>query len=116
MAERSVYNSRMFYQFGKKNGWISDLEWGVYDSMFQNLQRNYLPLIPYAFIFLDEPAKVCLEQTKHQGHPEENEIDLTYLKEIETIYGLRENPEEVSVQVEIHAKTRDTYLNVRCVL
>jgi deoxyadenosine/deoxycytidine kinase len=79
ILERSVYSDR--YCFAKncfELGFMSALEWKLYQEWFAWLVENYAPR-PDAFIYLKTDPEVCHDRLLKRNRSEESAVGLDYL-------------------------------------
>ncbi len=81
IIERSIYSG--YYCFAKndfENGFMTELEWNIYQRWFTFLTGNCLP--PQGFIYLRVEPEIALERTKMRNRSAEKNISLDYLQQI----------------------------------
>lgn len=82
LFERSVYAGR--YCFAPnlyEMGFLNDLEWGVYQKMWEFDTRDVI--LPSGFIYLRVPAETCLQRIQKRKRFEERSISLEYIRNLE---------------------------------
>lgn len=81
IMERSILSDRMiFVESVYEKGWLSDLEFSLFNSWYEPVIKVSPHLIPDAFIYLRTTPEVCLKRLKRRARGEETEIDLQYLR------------------------------------
>ncbi len=82
IIERSVYSG--YYCFARNsyiNGYMTDLEWELYTTIFTMLVSGELSL-PQGFIYLKIDPEQALERTKKRNRSAESTLTLDYLRQI----------------------------------
>lgn len=81
VLERSVYSDRCFAQTAYENGFMSELEWYMYQEWFNWFVATYAPK-PAGFIYLRTEPEVCYKRLKYRNRQEEVGVPLEYLQQI----------------------------------
>ncbi len=82
IMERSIYSGHYCFSVnGYKQGFISDLEWGLYMQWFNFMIPNKCQP-PLGFIYLKTDPEVAYARLKKRNRLAEKKISLTYLKQI----------------------------------
>lgn len=82
IAERSIYSGH--YVFAKnscENGFISDIEWQIYNEWFLFLTAKKCTL-PHGFIYIRTSPEKAFERIQKRSRADEAPISLTYLQQI----------------------------------
>lgn len=82
IVERSIYSG--YYCFAKnsyENGFLTDLEWHIYQQWFLFLTTNVCH-IPQGFIYLRVEPSVAYERTKQRNRSAEKSMTIGYMKQI----------------------------------
>lgn len=82
IMERSIYSGHYCFSVnGYKQGFVSDLEWGLYMQWFNFLIPNKCQP-PLGFIYLRTDPEIAYTRLKKRNRLAEKKISLTYLKQI----------------------------------
>jgi deoxyguanosine kinase len=82
LVERSIYSGH--YCFAKNdfhNGYLSDLEWQIYNEWATFLITNKC-FAPKGFIYLQTSPQICFERIQKRNRISEKNITLDYIKQI----------------------------------
>lgn len=82
VMERSIYSGH--YCFAKNDylsGYMTDLEWNIYQDWFYFLVKNKIAL-PQGFIYLRTTPELVYKRIQQRGRPSEKTISLDYVKAI----------------------------------
>lgn len=83
VMERSIYSGRYcFAQNGFNNGYLTPLEWNLYNQWFEFLVPSACKP-PLGFIYLKTNPYVAYERIKKRARGTESTISLDYLKQID---------------------------------
>lgn len=82
IIERSIYSGHYCFTLnGYKNGFMNDLEWGIYTQWFTYLiPQKCQP--PHGFIYLHTDPDVSYKRIKKRNRPSEKNITFLYLQQI----------------------------------
>lgn len=81
IMERSWFSDRYcFAQMLHEGAKINDLEWAVYEQMWDWYMRN--SDLPRCFIYLRVPPQECYERLKARNRSEEAGVPLSYLQDL----------------------------------
>lgn len=83
LMERSIFSGH--YCFAKNdflNGYMTEMEWEIYQTWFSFLISNKAPL-PRGFIYLKTDPEIALERIKKRNRNGESKISIEYLKQID---------------------------------
>ncbi len=82
IMERSIYSGHYCFSVnGYKQGFVSDLEWGLYMQWFNFLIPNKCKA-PLGFIYLKTDPDIAYARLKKRNRLAEKKISLSYLKQI----------------------------------
>ncbi|MEX0940259.1 MAG: deoxynucleoside kinase [Candidatus Babeliales bacterium] len=82
IVERSIYSGHYCFALnGYKNGALSNLEWEIYNSLFNLLIPGKCKL-PKGFIYLRTNPETVYQRIQKRNRSGENIIPLTYLEQI----------------------------------
>lgn len=82
IMERSIYSGHYCFSVnGYKQGFVSDLEWGLYMQWFNFLIPNKCQP-PLGFIYLQTDPDIAYTRIKKRNRLAEKKISLSYLKQI----------------------------------
>jgi len=82
IVERSIYSGYYcFAKNGHENGFLTDLEWNIYQQWFSFLTTNNCQP-PQGFIYLHVVPEIAYERTKQRNRTAEKNMSLGYLKQI----------------------------------
>lgn len=83
LMERSIFSGH--YCFAKNdflNGYMTPMEWEIYQNWFSFLISNKAPL-PTGFIYLKTDPEIALDRIKKRNRNGESKISIDYLKQID---------------------------------
>jgi deoxyadenosine/deoxycytidine kinase len=101
LCERSLLSSRhVFAEALKDEGAISEIEMLVYDEFFNEEGDSWMH--PEEVIYLDTSPEICLERIKLRDRPEEEHLDVEWLRKYQGYYmrALYEKENKVPVIIE----------------
>ena len=107
IVERSIYSGYYcFAQNSYKSGFLTDIEWNIYQDWFKFLTRNNCSA-PHGFIYLKVDPVVAFERTKKRNRFAESSLSLDYLNDIDKLHnsfllekkGIADNLKDVPVLV-----------------
>ena len=82
--ERSIYTDKnCFALIGKENGFISEIEWKLYNNWFEWL-NNKFDVEPSGYIYIKTSPETCYERIKKRSRREESNIPIEYLQKLST--------------------------------
>lgn len=79
--DRSLAADLLFAKVQHKNGYFTDLEFAVYEEMYQ-LCKSVTPAVDY-YIYLKTPVDICMERIKRRKRTCEQGITKEYLAQLE---------------------------------
>jgi deoxyadenosine/deoxycytidine kinase len=86
IMERSIYSGyHCFAQNSYLNGFLTKIEWNVYQEFYTTLTQNTCQL-PHGFIYLKVDPAIALERTKKRNRSAETTIPLDYLQQIDRLH------------------------------
>lgn len=81
VLERSVYSDNCFAQTAYENGFMSEIEWHMYQEWITWFIATYLPK-PAGFIYIRVDPEVSFKRLQQRSRKEENDVSLAYLQQI----------------------------------
>lgn len=87
ICERSIFSG--FYCFAKNgylNGFMSSLEWEIYNQWFDFFVAKRAFKIPLGVIYLRSDPKTCFERVKRRSRSDESAITYEYLRNISRMH------------------------------
>lgn len=79
--DRSLAADLLFAKVQHTNGYFTDLEFAVYEEMYQ-LCKSVTPAVDY-YIYLKTPVDICMERIKRRNRSCEQGITKEYLAQLE---------------------------------
>lgn len=80
IMERSVLSDRnVFTESLLDNGWLTELEYGLYEAWFDPMIKNFPTLVPDGFVYLRADPETCMRRLRRRARCEELDVDLQYL-------------------------------------
>ena len=84
VLDRGLPGDRVFARMLTEDGYISDLEWGTYESFYEVMTRSLRP--PSLIVFLDCQPEVALERIRKRARGAEANMSLEYLQRLQRGY------------------------------
>lgn len=86
IIERSIYSGHyVFAMNGYEQGFMSDLEWNLYNQWFNTLVSTKCKA-PQGFIYLQVDPEIAYKRIKKRNRLSEKKITLAYLKQIDACH------------------------------
>ncbi|OUS42048.1 P-loop containing nucleoside triphosphate hydrolase protein [Ostreococcus tauri] len=81
IMERSVCSDRnVFTEALYENGWLSELEYSLYQAWYWPIMKTSPTLIPHGFIYLRAAPETCFRRLQFRARGEELDVDIAYLE------------------------------------
>ena len=85
LVERTIYEDRLFSLNHKNLGAMGEVEWNVYEKMYQSLTSSSKN-IPSLTIFLDISDDLMLKRIRERHRPCEQGVDVGYYQSLNRLY------------------------------
>jgi len=106
VQDRTIYeDAEIFARHLHKTGLMSDRDFGTYSDLYAAMQRALAP--PDLLIRLKCSVRAVRRRIKKRGRPEEQDIPLRYLKELNGLYDAWFDRWDLSPVVEINTEKLD---------